>query len=79
MDEIESKIIRDFIGEAMDSGFECTPTFSMDENEHEAQLWFCSKCHRWCLTSHKPKYCPYCRCMSLGYGTSAKFKLYGKE
>lgn len=31
MDEIESKIIRDFIDEAMDSGFECTPTFSMDE------------------------------------------------
>lgn len=51
----------------------------MDENEHEAQLWFCSKCHRWCLTSHKPRYCPYCRCMSLGYGTSAKFKLYRKE
>lgn len=32
MDEIESKIIRDFIDEAMDSGFECTPTFSMDED-----------------------------------------------
>lgn len=33
MDEIESKIIRDFIDEAMDSGFECTPTFSMDERK----------------------------------------------
>lgn len=38
MDEIESKIIRDFIDEAMDSGFECTPTFSMDENEQFISL-----------------------------------------
>lgn len=31
MDEIESKIIRDFIGEAGNCNFECYPTFTMDK------------------------------------------------
>lgn len=31
MDEIESKIIRDFIGEARNCNFECYPTFTMDK------------------------------------------------
>ena len=31
MDEIESKIIRDFIGEARNWNFECSPTFTPDK------------------------------------------------
>ncbi len=38
MDEIESKIIKDFIGEARNWNFECSPTFSMDENEQFISL-----------------------------------------
>ena len=35
MDEIESKIVRDFIVEARDWNFECSPTFTMDEGTNK--------------------------------------------